>query len=319
MLSGIDYGALARGNVIYDHAVDFYSCFLGEPFYIEDCLAYFDGQVLQICAYPFGDPWVELGSEPISAIVRRVSEQRSEPQAVFIWGRLSSSCDEIAPSYRRLWHSQYDDRDVDWVLRPTDVPLKDGVFRRNIERACRRYTVGLGDAVTADHLRLTSEWAERHDISALHAAFARGSIEFARSTKGVVIEAWRDESLAGWLVWCEIGTTGVVLQTFGGPPSNSGVGDALTRAVVDAALARGLTSLRWGYASSVGLSSFKRKWGAVPEGPPYREALFMGPNSSRLSISGPFAWEQRLYAEALGRRPQTAPAASARAAGEVAD
>lgn len=295
MLTDADYQRLGDGFILYDHAVDYYSTFLGEPFILDEYLCYFDGTLLQICAYSLRDPRVELTTVKLRSIVGDFeSTAPVEPEAISVWGRIDSSCVAPSPRYRRAWLTNYDHADRDWALSPTEPQYATGRLARDIRYARRRYSTGLSGAITAQHLRLVSDWASRHDVAAPHLGFARGAVEYAKTGKAVIIDGWSQDRLAGWSVLCFIGKTCIILQTFGDNHSASGIGDALTAASVDVALSSGTTTMRWGYSATEGVSAFKRKWGARPDGPPYREALYLTGQHPVINQEGPFLWEQRL-------------------------
>jgi hypothetical protein len=82
---------------IYDHEVRLYSEALGEPYLIDDVIAYFDGIGLYIRAFSLTDERSEIDASRMLSILKRSQSEMGGVRARFIniWGRFQH-CRQIS-------------------------------------------------------------------------------------------------------------------------------------------------------------------------------------------------------------------------------
>jgi len=280
MLTPRDIRQVSTGFGIYDHEWRAYVPTLGEPFLLGGLLAYFDGTVVYLCAYPLGDPHRVVPGEEIARLLSTQSEFAGARAAV-VWGRfeappsISIGDDEPLASVMRLG---YDDEAFDSVV---DLPR----FFSPERRMLRAYRVARDSPLETttrqltqlqpEHLALIAAWAESHSISSIHASFACGVAEYVSEPSMYVTEARLEGRLLGFAVISLASADhAVFLQNFNHRLSGVPVGDAVYAAMFHFVAERSVTYLHLGYSATPGLLKFKRKWGATTDQPPYSEAGF---------------------------------------------
>ena len=79
---------------VYDHNWLIYTDFLGEPFLIDNCIVYFDGTVLYICAFQLKAPHEPLDANIV--IDKALSSKKfCGCKAIDIWGNYHIDTDRI--------------------------------------------------------------------------------------------------------------------------------------------------------------------------------------------------------------------------------
>jgi hypothetical protein len=307
VLASDDVAYISKRIALYDHDWRFYSVFLGEPHLIDDVLVYFDGTVLYICAFPLSDIWKEADRSVVSSILNRRPEF-SNTQVVDLWGRFSPP-EEVGVGGRLLPRVKFTDYDPEMF----DVAIDLDEFEFAKERSARlaRNAVlrkGLTARIVqrpvllAQHMELMAHWRSTHDVSPVHACMAASVLYAIQQPQVYVVESFLGSKLVGFsVVSFPAADRAIYLQGFARNEPGSRVGDSMLAGMVTFAKDRGAKHLHLGYSPSDSLLSFKRKWGARVDGPPFREAFFCASHGLISLINrGRFLWRQRLI-EGVGR------------------
>jgi hypothetical protein len=299
VLSTADVSAIQAGFAIYDHEWRAYAPVLGEPYRIDDYLLYFDGTILYLCAYALGNPARVLTAGRLADLIGRVAVSPA-PEAVVIWGRFEplASINPTGVTYplASVMQINYDDSAVDTLI---DFAAPNAQRERMRDRARRNAlttTVRQYRELSAQHLRLITEWAANHDLSSFHAAFATGVAFYVRDPRVYIVEASREEELVGFAVISLVSANrAVFLQNYNLRCPGFAVGDAVYGAMLDFVSEKHVQYLHLGYSATPGLMRFKRKWGGNFDLPPYREAGYSNRASLRTAITAHRAdWAQRV-------------------------
>ena len=298
MLTQSDIQRVTRGFSIYDHEWRAYAPTLGEPFLLGDCLAYYDGTVLYVCAYALGDTHRVISADEVQALISEPG-QFGRTQAVVVWGRFA------APQALQV----EDGEGLSRVMQLEDSDLVDSVvdlprfllhppraYKRGRECVLATVTTRL-EKLAPEHLALMDSWAATHSVSRIHASFAGGVSEYVSDPAIYVTEARLDGRLLGFaLISLSTPEHAVFLQNFNYREDGLPVGDAVYAAMYEFVAARGTRYLHLGYSATPGLLQFKRKWGAIEDQPPYREAGFTNDGSLAVAIrEHRIDWRNRLY------------------------
>lgn len=301
MLSTTSIERAWTGFGVFDHEPAFYSLARGEPYLINDFLAYFDGVYLCICAFRIGNPWEEASAADIEQVLTSEPSFASA-EAVCLWGRHVIVESVQLPDGRYLDRTAFKDYDnsfVDAVVDLEDFDYscqeKARLARNALRRGPLRCEVLRRNSFGAEHFALIQDWANTHDISPRSAGVIAGLPGLVAKDHIYLVECRLASCLVGFGVVARGGDVAVYLQGFARRLVGHRVGDAIYAAMVEFAKETEAQRLHLGYSPSDGLIAFKRKWGAELSGPPFRDSLFT--NSAVLAglfSSGKFRWYERL-------------------------
>jgi hypothetical protein len=305
MLADDDIEYIRANFSVYDHEWLHYSAFLGEPYLINDVLAYFDGMFLYICAFPLSDTHRELDIAEIEVILASRPEF-TDAQAVDIWGRF-----EIPQSITQLngnKHSLVEATEYSTNLHDRIVEVQN--FDLRSERAARlainaSKNQGLSSRIhqpqifSARHLSLIEAWRQSHAVNPIHATIVSLTPALLRRADTYIIEALADGELRGFAIASMPATNiAVYLQGFFRKRPGDRAGDSVMQALLEHCRHEGVSRLHLGYSPTISLSRFKEKWGGRILGPSYREAFYSRQSNLAEIITGQqFLWPQRLVNE----------------------
>lgn len=308
MLADRDRALIREHLAVFDHDWRYYAFTLGEPYLIRDRLVYFDGVFLYICAFSFRDIWEEATARDIHEIVVSRPEF-ARAQAVCVWGRfepleqVTIGSDDEARVLPSLNFSDYEpgftDSVVDVAGFSYEQERKARLARNAVRRSGLSAQVVQREQLLAEHLALITEWRNTHEIAAVNASALVGIQAYVASGGAQLIECRCGGRLDGFVVMsAPAEDAAVYLAGFGRKGNGVRVGDGLYAAMLEFARERSLARLHVGYSASPELRSFKRKWGAHHDGPPFRECFFAESALVQSIIgSGRFRWQDRLFVD----------------------
>jgi hypothetical protein len=282
MLAQDQIEIISKGFGVYDHDWRFYAEFLGEPYFINDVLVYFDGEIVFICAFPVGDVWREMSVEEIEAILNSKGEfQRAK--GVDVWGRLSNMSEELRVGSGSLAQSARFDYDPHYF--DVAISVENFDYQANFKARLARNAAanqGLTTQVTqrsnftARHIQLIRHWMSTHDVSAIHTSFAIAINSFIKQHDVYLVEVYEREDLNGFaVISLPTEDKAVMTQCYFENRPGKRFADSTMAACLEFAGSRGIRRLHLGYSASDSLLRFKRKWGADWNGPSFREAFYV--------------------------------------------
>jgi phosphatidylglycerol lysyltransferase-like protein len=303
MLAEIDLKILEEHASMYDHDWSYYSIFLGEPFLLSGCLSYYDGSILYLCAYRVRDPLDTISSSEIAELVTDFT-QRHHIETVVIWGNFDWIPQVQTTDGAVL--SMTVKREADPTVFDTCVDVQEFEYARHRKarlalNAVRRSGLTVRtvqrEHLTAAHLKLIYGWLEIHAVSTVHLNFVTAVVAEIRDPRASIIEAHQGNDLLGFALLSQpTKHFAILLQVFSDRSGTSRVGDAIYAHIIDEVRARGVSHLSLGYSATDSLLTFKRKWGATIDFPPYREALLTTIASHVSAFEhGMHPWQQRMF------------------------
>jgi hypothetical protein len=293
---------------IYEHEWTFAAGYLGEPFLLEDCLVYFDGRAVNLVAFPIGAPGRAISAQRMSDVLVRVSATRA-PELLHVWGSFSAPPEVRAGGA----HLVRMNNDADEVLggafsvdidahRIDDLAEARKALRSAANKglqACLRQA----SYFTADHFRLVEEWVRTRPIG-LPSVSAMSSLPaYIRNQHVELVEVRQGGRLCGFgVVAFPTLADAVLIASFSERYPGARIEDSILAATLDVCRQRAIRRLHLGYSGSESLSHFKRKWGAVQSGPPYRDLVYSLDARHRDMVrSDGYFWPSRLYSVSTGR------------------
>jgi hypothetical protein len=304
MLDRSEIDHIRRNFAVYDQSWDFYCGFLGEPHFIEDCLVYFDGRILYICAFPLTDPYCEL---PLASVMEILSKFASDSvEGVNIWGRLPVlPTDLLLPQgHGRCFSPVEDEYEFDSGEHVIDLLSFDYAnlpkARKSLRRAHRAQVysrVVTRDYLTATHIKLLRRFLETHTISSVHAASYLSIQQLLSHPNTIIVESYFGDTLVGFKVIVLSGSHAATsICGFYDSFAARGASDISMAAAIEYCQQIGCQRLHMGYSATPSLIAFKEKWGATRSGPAYKEAFYYLTDPVRHAFErGEFLWRENLY------------------------
>jgi hypothetical protein len=309
MLANDDIEYIRANFSVYDHEWLHYTVFLGEPYLINDVLAYFDGTFLYICAFPLSNPYRELSIAEVEGLLTSRPEF-ADAQAVDIWGRfeLVESIAVLNSDKQSLIES------TDYSLNLHDQIVDIQSFDLSSERATRlainaSKNRGLSNRIhqpqvfSAQHLSLIEAWRESHPVTPIFASIVSLAPALLRRTDTYIVEALANGEVCGFaIVSIPAQNIAVYLEGFFRKMRGDRAGDSVMQALHAFCRAKDISRLHLGYSLTISLSKFKEKWGGRIPGPSFREAFYTrSPDIAEYIKQQQFMWPQRVVN--VGRKP----------------
>lgn len=302
MLSPKEIQYIDQSYGIYDHDWRFYAEFLGEPFLCDDCLVYFDGSILSICAFPLHNCAASVQDIAILAMLEKFPAIQAV-RGLAIWGRVGLKIPHIDCSGIRLslvFHEgESDARDAIVDIDQFNLDhMKSARLARNAARNRGVITkVHKLDRLSASHITLMENFFLTHAISSIHASFYLVLPSLIKNENIFVIEARLGDQLKAFAILSRINpSTACMIIAFSENTEKLHAADAIYAQIIDWAKMQNIKWLHLGYSGTQSLLSFKRKWGALKDGPTFSQARYAVNTEIAQSMqTGTFPWRERLY------------------------
>lgn len=293
----------ADGFAVYDHDWQYFAEFLGEPFLINNHLIYFDGRIAYLCSFVLGDPHKECQFKDLESLAR--IDNFKNALLLNFWGRFSDPPDLIfigGHEYNIVQESKYYDS------HEVVIPIKEFDFSLNKKaRLARNAAHNKGyssnifkrNNLTSQHIMLIENFIAMHDISSTHLSFVLAISSLIKLEHVVLAEIWLGVDLKGFAVLSQTSKNrAVMLQGFYDKEPGNRASDAVIDLLIKHCCDNNIEYLHLGYSPSVSLLEFKRKWGAIIDGPVFREAFFTrNQYGNDLVSSGCFPWRERIIVD----------------------
>lgn len=302
MLSSTQENYIYRSAYLYDHDWQFWSEFLGEPFLIDDCFAFFDGEILSICTFSLSDPSYEAHLQDIERILKS-APQFAAATGLRLWGRLRFGRDtKIAQHYRCIEWFDYYESDCDLAIPLGEFSYATNRGARLARNAAQNKRMDARISklqyLTTEHIAIIKEWIESNRVSRPAASIALSTQGLVKLPHVYVAESHCGDSLLGFsLISLPGQQLAVLLQSFMRVIPGSRIGDSLMVQAIEFSRKQNIARLHLGYSATESVRRFKEKWGATWRGPGYRYVAFSSsPNTTRLFQKGEYLWRDRLVA-----------------------
>jgi hypothetical protein len=299
-LSPSQAAALEAQAYTYDHNHSYYSLLLGEAFYSEGLLYYFDGRVLSLNTF-FLPPLRRGDSVDVLSMVHGIFADL-QPEAVNVWGPVPDALVFPLPDgWCRHVMAEPNPQQRDIVLSlPTFDPERVPHLKRSstyARSADIELQISKGRQITWQHLRLIQGWTRDPRVDAFDRLLYSLLPSRLTARPATLFEAWSAGSLLGFAVLDFIAEDFPVYLAGFRRQLASGVGDLLVNALVSYCQAAGYRRLSFGHSYTRGLLEFKMKWGECELIETFWEVLFTPAQSSLRTPS--FHWLPRTIREEI--------------------
>ncbi|MFM0097120.1 hypothetical protein PQQ87_16025 [Paraburkholderia nemoris] len=291
MLDDIDRKRLFDYGTSTMHNASFHSLYLGEPALNNGILSYFDGRVVTICGLSVVGNLADSRKEIIDQVISWVTGRQVD--GVVFFGPTPVSL-RVLESYGFRRTEVLKRSPLSWEL----CLGEGGGLAPIVERRIYRRAVSLpfecvlrqDGTLLAQHFALVELFYRKRETAGFLAATSVAWLSAFRLPDVVLIEAWQDKELVGFVALQKSFrhfAVGLFLATDG----RSGVADFLYAKMIVYCLNDGVLKINLDASTSPGQMRFKQKWGAVPAVPPaYGVQWVKGTLSRRSDIS----WASRL-------------------------
>ncbi|MEJ0061753.1 MAG: hypothetical protein WDO70_00745 [Alphaproteobacteria bacterium] len=309
MLTAAQIDDIDHAFGVYDHDWRYYAEFLGEPFLLGDCLAYFDGALLYYCAFPLSDCRKPVGRDQVLRSVEDFPFRRAT-RGFDIWGRYEDLPPELAMGGAEPLSlvTQFDESTAtDAVIDLASFSYDTNREARLACNAARNKNIAVDilrrERLNAEHIMLMEAFFPAHEISPLHASFYLAIPALMKNPNIYLAEARQDGILKGYAVLSLINVEAASMPIgFYVKETGSRAADAVFAAMIAWGQARTLRRLHVGYSETDSLRNFKRKWGAATDGPTYRESRFAADTDlARYMKDGSHPWRERIYQSVIAK------------------
>ena len=270
MLTRKDAGALRSLGLATVHDYWLTSLTAGEPFYEGGVLAYFDGRMVTLSAFPLRD-CAPPADEALRGAARRWVSGRKAEAVLFVGPR----------PVRNLLGRDSGLRLIARAHRPvTSAELLIDCDDRHAEaRSRRRCRLGLaagmrlgtraGGVVSAQHFALVERFYRLRHLSSFLADVSFTLPALLRSRRVHLVEAWDGRRLAGFVMMHRPFDAVAVATFLFHDHLTEGVSDLLYHGMLAHARGLGARYVNVGASPTRGQYDFKLKWGGLPLVPPY--------------------------------------------------
>jgi hypothetical protein len=247
----------------------------GEPFLVEDFVAYHGRGALVFIGYPLEE---KINEDRLARTLTATIQRLNPNQAVL-----------IAPSIPSLEGTR-GKADVYYRLDLTHVQIRSKV-NNMILRAGREVKVEMGRSLGAEHERLIADFLESSNLEEGSRFIFKKIPEYISSVSTAEIFSARDASgnIAAFDI-ADFGSKQYVFYMFNFRSRVRiipGVSDLLIHALIQEAKAQGKIAVNMGLGINEGVAFFKKKWGACPflnheslclpaKRPSFFESIFQG-------------------------------------------
>lgn len=290
---------------LYDQEWRYYSGFYGEPFLLNDCLAYFDGSVLSMSAFPLRQRDAPAGGPAILKSIERFF-QYPGLRCFRIWGNyetLPPIIEHNGKVLKRVLQNDADPEDREAIIDVASFDLETNKPARNQYNQTRKLgfvtAVNKVDRLGAEHLALVEMFFDTHKMHPQHASYYLTLPSLIRNENVWLIEARFDGKLMGFGVMSRPNETSACLLTAFSDHAKPAM-DAVYGRMLEYAKEESIAKINLGYSVSDSLLRFKRKWGATEYGPTWHESAYAADaDMEEMLKQGTFLWRERLYMRSL--------------------
>ncbi len=280
----------------YDHNFSFYSLILGEPFFRNGLIHYFDGRLLSICTYLVEENSNKVNEESLRMTILDIISF-FEPEAIDIWGPYSDVYILPVPEgwlHHPLANPEEFHRDI-VILLPSFNPSKVPHLHKSISYAekngVRIVAQRLGQ-LSARHITLLEGLAVRPDVHLFDRIFYSTIAYWSIISRPLAFEAWRDNELLGYLILDEsLPNLPICLAVFA-VRKPAVVSDILYNAMFHYCIRVGYQRISLGHSYNEGLYTYKEKWGQSLVQAGFWESFLASPDSSISPARNP--WLSRI-------------------------
>ncbi len=306
MLEMKDINYICKHFYIYDQNWKMYSQFLGEPFLINDCLVYYDGQILYICGFPFTSNYCNVQST-MNGFQKLYPNCKID--IVDVWGENCDIHEVLEKSTAKI---------IDFT--PKNPKVFDSVIDinlfslQNYRKARLAVNAGRNQGIqchisscrqlTYQHIKLMERFVDTHVLVGPHIGIFLSIPNLICQSDTYVVEAFLDLNLIGFCVLSKISQNHAIycLACF---DNTTRASDMIMNTCINYCKENHIKYLHLGYSGRDSLLRFKTKWGGNISGIEYEE-YFLSFISDKKFISnvvnGKFTWKDRIYLDALNKQ-----------------
>lgn len=300
MLEQKDIDYIDNNLFVYDQNWRMYQLFLGEPFLLNDCLVYFDGSILFVCAFPFKKN-IHVDLNDIWDAFRRVVPF-AKVEIIDIWGTFTiDKFVEKNSSSKILDFTPPNPKCFDSIVDIASFSLKSNKKARLAYNSCINKKVICKivqrKILTYQHIILMKNFIETHKLHGPHTTIFLSLANLISDPNTFIVEAYDDNCLIGFAILMKVSNKAAVycLACY---DHATRAADATLYNCIDFCKTNGLLRLHLGYSANESLLQFKSKWGGSLSGIEYQEYFIsLTENTDLISKvnDGLFLWKDRLF------------------------
>ena len=247
----------------YDHNFNFYQQALGEPFFEEDIIIYYDynNKTLFIPFFPLNNNFNYI-EKRINNIV-----QNHSPEIIIYWGYINLAHIKIL-GYNLLVDRYFDEYDVDATIKISDFSLeRNKIIKKtieNIEETIIKIEIKGIKKLKKEHLIIIKDFFDNHksvDSFDTHLINSLRKILHLPTIK--IVEARKDSTLVGFAI-LDMTLPNLPIDLFGFYNKNlKGISSILYLKIIEYCKKSGADYLNLGNTINKGLFDYKKKWGCI--------------------------------------------------------
>lgn len=300
MLAQEDIEYIEKHFYVYDQNWRMYQNYLGEPFLIDDCLVYYDGRILYICAFSLKEYICVNVLDIFNKFKSIVPNETIE--VIDVWG--NCSIDSFLLNNKSAILLDYTPRNslcFDSIVNVNSFSLKNQKKARLSYNAsknkCIHHRIVNLKTLSYQHIKLMENFVQTHKLVGPHLTIFSSISNLICDPKTYVVESYRDEFLLGFAVLMKVSNNNAVycLACY---DNTTRAADSTMYACINFCKSHNIAYLHLGYSASESLLKFKQKWGGRGEGIEYEEYFISLTNNNHLSLNlskGKFLWQDRLF------------------------
>jgi hypothetical protein len=303
MLTEEEQDSIIRNMCVYEHEWRYLASYLGEPFLLEDILAFFDGRVLSICAFTLGDAR-QLSDNDFEERITIV-DQSICPELVSAWGnvqlpeKIKMGGKELCP-VTNSEEKYLGDYSIDIYEHFDNFSPEARKAIRSFKRDGLQTTISPSTRLSWRELDLIEKWRNRISPGIIGTIAGASISNFVLSVPSYTARCFFGKHLVGFSVFTKPSPDRAVnLMSFAERLQGIRIEDSLLHATIEACKLQNISRLHLGYAGTDSLASFKEKWGAKKTGPNYTQAIYVtGQEWENRAKDSNFFWLARLLQNA---------------------
>lgn len=299
MLEQKDIKYIEEHFYVYDQNWRMYQNYLGEPFLVENCLVYYDGRILYICAFPFEKDMCVNLFNVYNKFMNIIPNGTIE--IIDIWGNCNTESFLLNNKNAVLF--DYTPRNslcFDSIVNINSFSLTDQKKARlsynAFKNKCIQNRVVKLTTLSYQHIKLMEHFVKTHKLEGPHLTIFSSIANLIHDPKTYIVESYKDNIILGFAVLMKVSNNNAVycLACY---DNETRAADSTMYACIDFCKSNNIKFLHLGYSASESLLKFKQKWGGSKDGIEYEEYFISLVNDqSSLHLSnGKFLWRDRLF------------------------
>lgn len=241
----------------YDHNFNYYSIALGEPFYEEDIITYYDGKLLCIPFFPLNRNLHDVKNQVKNII------NNHNAKIIIYWGTKNLSRMKLN-GYKLILTEKFDPYNVDTIIDLNSLYLE---TRKNLMRELRRakqnnivINIRHISMFDREHIKLIKEFLDTHEVDYFNIHLINSLRRILKFKTTKIIEARKDQELIGFSI-LDTFLSNMPVYLFGFYNKNYyGLSTMIYFKMIEYSQKNGAVVLNLGYTMHKNLYKYKKKW-----------------------------------------------------------